>query len=48
VEAFLREVIPKPPDPSTRSEVFARVLPYQDELREGRNYRGDDMADAVR
>jgi len=33
-KAFLKEVIPKPPDPSTRSEVFARLLPYQDEIRE--------------
>src|SRR4030042_1693454 len=33
-KAFLREVIPRPPDPSTRSEVFARLLPYQDEIRE--------------
>jgi len=33
-KAFLREIIPKPPDPSTRSEVFARLLPYQEEIRE--------------
>jgi len=33
-KAFLREVIPKPPDPSTRSETFVRLLPYQDEIRE--------------
>ena len=33
-KAFLREAIPKPPDPSTRSEVFARLLPYQEEIRE--------------
>lgn len=33
-KAFLREAIPKPPDPSTRSEVFAKLLPYQDEIRE--------------
>jgi len=33
-KAFLREVIPKPPDPSTRSETFAKLLPYQDEIRE--------------
>jgi len=33
-KAFLREVIPKPPDSSTRSETFARLLPYQDEIRE--------------
>jgi len=33
-KAFLREVIPKPPDPSTRSEMFAKLLPYQDEIRE--------------
>jgi len=33
-KVFLRDVIPKPPDPSTRSEVFARLLPYQDEIRE--------------
>jgi len=33
-KAFLKEVIPKPPDPSTRSAVFALLLPYQDEIRE--------------
>ena len=33
-KAFLKEAIPKPPDPSTRSEVFARLLPYQNEIRE--------------
>ena len=33
-KAFLREVIPKPPNPSTRSEMFAKLLPYQDEIRE--------------
>ena len=33
-KAFLREVIPKPPDPSTRSEVFSKLLPYQNEIRE--------------
>jgi len=33
-KAFLTEVIPSPPDPSTRSEVFAKLLPYQDEIRE--------------
>jgi len=33
-KTFLREVIPKPPDPSTRSETFARLLPYQEEIRE--------------
>ena len=33
-KAFLREVIPKPPDASTRSETFAKLLPYQDEIRE--------------
>jgi len=33
-KAFLREVIPKPPDPSTQSKVFRRFLPYQDEIRE--------------
>lgn len=32
--AFLKEVIPQPPDPSTRSETFARLLPYQEEIRE--------------
>ena len=32
-KTFLKEVIPKPPDPSTRSEVFAILLPYQDEIR---------------
>ena len=31
---FLAEVIPRPPDPSTRSEVFAKLLPYQEEIRE--------------
>ncbi len=31
--AFLREVVSKPPDPSTRSEVFARLLSHQDEIR---------------
>ena len=30
---FIAEVIPGPPDPSTRSEVFAKLLPYQDEIR---------------
>jgi transposase len=33
-KTFLREVIPGPPDPSTRSEVFAKLLPYQEEIRE--------------
>jgi hypothetical protein len=33
-KAFLRDVIPKPPEPSTRSEVFAKLLPYQNEIRE--------------
>ena len=33
-KAFLREAIPKPPDPSTRSETFARLFPYQGEIRE--------------
>ena len=33
-KAFLREVVPKPPDPSTRSETFAKLLPYQDEVKE--------------
>jgi len=32
-KAFIAEVIPKPPDPSTRSEVFARLFPFQDEIR---------------
>ena len=32
-KAFLKEVIPSPPDPSTRSEVFAKLLPYQEEIR---------------
>jgi transposase len=32
-KVFLKEVIPRPPDPSTRSEVFAKLLPYQDEIR---------------
>lgn len=33
-KTFLKEVIPNPPDPSTRSEVFARLLPYQEKIRE--------------
>ena len=33
-KTFLREVIPKPPEPSTRSETFARLLLYQEEIRE--------------
>jgi transposase len=32
-KAFIAEVIPKPPDPSTRSEVFAKLLPYQEEIK---------------
>ncbi len=32
-KVFLKEVIPRPPDPSTRSEVFAKLLPLQDEIR---------------
>jgi hypothetical protein len=32
--AFLKEVIPQPPDPSTRSETFVRLLPYQDKIRQ--------------
>jgi transposase len=32
-KAFISEVIPKPPDPTTRSEVFAQLLPYQEEIR---------------
>jgi transposase len=32
-KAFIANVIPRPPDPSTRSEVFAKLLPYQDEIR---------------
>lgn len=32
-KVFLKEVIPKPPDPSTRSEVFAKLLPYQEDIR---------------
>jgi transposase len=32
-KAFLKEVIPKPPDPSTRSEVFVKLLPYQEDIR---------------
>ena len=32
-KAFIAEVLPNPPDPSTRSEVFARLLPYQEEIR---------------
>ncbi|MCL0041405.1 hypothetical protein M1N08_01500 [Dehalococcoidia bacterium] len=33
-KAFLREVVPRPPDPSTQSEVSRRLLPYQDEIRQ--------------
>ena len=33
-KAFLKESMPMPPDLSTRSEVFARLIPYQDEIRE--------------
>lgn len=33
-KTFLKEVLPKPPDPSTRSQVFAKLLPYQDEIKE--------------
>jgi transposase len=32
-KAFIANVIPGPPDLSTRSEVFAKLLPYQDEIR---------------
>src|SRR4030067_2933199 len=32
-KAFLKEVIPKPPHPSIPSEVFALLLPCQDEIR---------------
>lgn len=32
-KAFIADVIPRPPDPSTRSEVFATLLPYQEEIR---------------
>ncbi len=32
-KAFIAEVIPQPPDPSTRSETFAKLLPYQEEIR---------------
>ena len=32
-KTFLKEVIPRPPDPSTRSEVFAKLISYQDEIR---------------
>lgn len=32
-KAFITNVIPGPPHPSTRSEVFAKLLPYQDEIR---------------
>ena len=39
-KTFLKEVLPKPPDPSTRSEVFAKLLPYQDEIREAPRYIG--------
>jgi transposase len=33
-KAFLREVMPRPPDPATRSEAFAKLRPYQDQIRE--------------
>jgi len=32
-KAFIQEVNPRPPNPSTRSEVFATLLPYQEEIR---------------
>jgi transposase len=32
-KAFIAEVIPRPPDPATRSLVFAALLPYQEEIR---------------
>jgi hypothetical protein len=32
-KVFITDVIPKPPDPSTRSEVFAQLLPFQEEIR---------------
>jgi len=32
-ETFLKEVIPNPPDPLTRSVVFAMLFPYQEEIR---------------
>jgi len=32
-KVFLKEVIPRPPDPSTRSEVFAKLLPYQEDIK---------------
>jgi transposase len=32
-KAFIADVIPRPPDPSTRSGVFATLLPYQEEIR---------------
>lgn len=32
-KTFITDVVPRPPDPSTRSEVFAALLPYQDEIR---------------
>jgi Mu transposase, C-terminal domain/Integrase core domain len=31
---FIAEVIPRPPDPSTRSDVFAKLLPFQEEIKE--------------
>ena len=30
--AFIADVIPRPPDAATRSPVFAALLPYQDEI----------------
>jgi transposase len=33
-KAFLREVVPRPPDPSTRSKVFATLYPFQEEIRD--------------
>ncbi|MCL0091969.1 hypothetical protein M1N59_01750 [Dehalococcoidales bacterium] len=27
-------MVPRPPDPSTQSEVFRRLLPYQNEIRQ--------------
>lgn len=36
-KTFIAEVIPQAPDPSTRSEVFAKLLPYQEEIRAALN-----------
>ena len=38
-KTFLGEVIPKPPGPSTRSETFARLLPYHCGISRGSDTR---------